>query len=51
MAKLGRALLAAGKKDKAREAWESLANQDANPGLAAEARVRLGELLATTEKS
>jgi predicted negative regulator of RcsB-dependent stress response len=51
MAKLGRALLAAGKKDKAREAWESLANQDANPGLAAEARVRLGELLATSEKS
>jgi hypothetical protein len=29
----------------------SLANQDANPGLASEARVRLVVLLATTEKS
>ena len=50
LAKIGRAYLAAGKKDKAREAWEALAAQQDNPQLAAEARVRLGELLATAEK-
>jgi predicted negative regulator of RcsB-dependent stress response len=51
LAKIGRAFEAAGNRAKAREAWESLANQQDNPGLAAEARVRLGELLATGVKS
>ena len=51
MAKIGRAQTAAGNVAKAREAWESLANQNDNAGLAAEARVRLGELLATSAKS
>src|SRR5437763_5184700 len=50
MSKLGRAFAAAGKNDKARETWESLANQQASPALAAEARIRLGELLATAKK-
>ena len=50
MSKLGRAYAAAGKNDKARETWESLANQQASPSLAAEARIRLGELLATAKK-
>ena len=50
MTKLGRAYSAAGKNDKARETWESLANQQASASLAAEARIRLGELLATAKK-
>jgi predicted negative regulator of RcsB-dependent stress response len=50
LAKIGRAFTAAGKNDRAREAWESLAAQQDNPQLAAEARVRLGELLATAAK-
>jgi predicted negative regulator of RcsB-dependent stress response len=50
LAKIGRAYSAAGNDHKAREAWESLANQQDNKGLAAEARVRLGELLATAAK-
>lgn len=50
MSKLGRAFLAAGKNDKARATWEALAAQSASPSLAAEARLRLGELLATTQK-
>ncbi len=50
MAKLGRAWAAAGKTDKARQTWESLASQQSSPSLAAEARIRLGELLATTQK-
>src|SRR4051812_476977 len=50
LAKIGRAQTAAGNVAKAREAWESLANQTDNAGLAAEARVRLGELLATSAK-
>ena len=50
MSKLGRAWLAAGKNDKARETWAALAAQQANPALAAEARLRLGELLATAQK-
>jgi predicted negative regulator of RcsB-dependent stress response len=49
MSKLGRAWYAAGKNDKARETWQSLAAQQASPSLAAEARLRLGELLATTQ--
>jgi predicted negative regulator of RcsB-dependent stress response len=51
LAKIGRAETAAGNAAKAREAWESLANQNDNANLAAEARVRLGELLATGAKS
>ena len=49
MSKLGRAWLAAGKNDKARETWQALAAQQANPSLAAEARLRLGELQATSQ--
>jgi predicted negative regulator of RcsB-dependent stress response len=51
LAKIGRVETAAGNVAKARQAWESLANQNDNAGLAAEARVRLGELLATGAKS
>jgi predicted negative regulator of RcsB-dependent stress response len=51
LAKIGRAQTAAGNAPKARQAWEALANQQDNAGLAAEARVRLGELLATGVKS
>ena len=50
LAKIGRAQTAAGNLAKAREAWQALANQTDNAGLAAEARVRLGELLATAAK-
>jgi predicted negative regulator of RcsB-dependent stress response len=50
LAKIGRAQTAAGNLAKAREAWQALANQTDNAGLAAEARVRLGELLATPAK-
>ena len=50
LAKIGRAQTAAGNAAKARAAWEALANQQDNAGLAAEARVRLGELLATGAK-
>ena len=50
LAKIGRAQGAAGNAARAREAWEALANQSDSPSLAAEARVRLGELLATTAK-
>ena len=51
LAKIGRAQTAGGNTAKAREAWEALSNQTDNAGLAAEARVRLGELLATSAKS
>jgi len=50
LAKIGRSQTAAGNTAKAREAWDALANQTDNAGLAAEARVRLGELLATSAK-
>jgi predicted negative regulator of RcsB-dependent stress response len=50
LAKIGRSQAAAGNAAKAREAWDALANQTDNAGLAAEARVRLGELLATSAK-
>src|SRR5215212_2987609 len=50
LGKIGRTETAAGNVAKARQAWESLANQNDNEGLAAEARVRLGELLATSAK-
>jgi len=48
LAKIGRAQTAAGNAAKARQAWEALANQSDSPSLAAEARIRLGELLATS---
>jgi predicted negative regulator of RcsB-dependent stress response len=51
MAKVGRAYAAAGNHDKARRTWEALAVQQDNQALAAEARLRLGELLATGTKS
>jgi predicted negative regulator of RcsB-dependent stress response len=50
LAKIGRAQAAAGNAAKARQAWEALANQSDSPSLAAEARIRLGELLATNVK-
>jgi predicted negative regulator of RcsB-dependent stress response len=50
LAKIGRSQTAAGNTAKAREAWEALSNQPDNAGLAAEARLRLGELLATGTK-
>ena len=50
LGKIGRAQAAAGNAAKAREAWEALANQSESPSMAAEARVRLGELLATSAK-
>lgn len=50
LAKIGRAYTAAGNTAKAREAWEALANQSDAPSMATEARVRLGELLATGAK-
>jgi tetratricopeptide (TPR) repeat protein len=50
LSKIGRASAAAGKHDKAREAWSALAAQQDNAALAAEARLRLGELLATAAK-
>jgi predicted negative regulator of RcsB-dependent stress response len=46
MTKAGHALMAAGKTPEARKIWETLANQSDNPSVAAEARVRLGELSA-----
>jgi predicted negative regulator of RcsB-dependent stress response len=51
LSKAGRAFTAAGNHDKARQTWEALAVQQDNPALAAEARLRLGELLATGAKS
>jgi hypothetical protein len=50
LAKIGRAQSAAGNAVKAREACKALANQSDSPSLAAEARVRLGELLATSAR-
>jgi predicted negative regulator of RcsB-dependent stress response len=44
LTKAGHAYSAAGKVPEARRIWEGLAGQTENPGLAAEARVRLGEL-------
>ena len=51
LSKVGRAFAAAGNHDKARQAWEALSAQQDNQALAAEARLRLGELLATGSKS
>ena len=50
LAKIGRAQTAAGNVSAARQAWEALSQQSESPGMAAEARVRLGELLATSAK-
>jgi predicted negative regulator of RcsB-dependent stress response len=44
--KAGHAFMAAGKSPEARKIWQALANQGDNPAVAAEARVRLGELSA-----
>jgi predicted negative regulator of RcsB-dependent stress response len=49
-AKQARALVVAGDSAKALELWEDLA-ESAAPGVAAEARVRVGELAAATKKS
>lgn len=49
-AKQARALVVAGDSAKALELWEDLAGSTA-PGVAAEARVRVGELAAATTKS
>jgi predicted negative regulator of RcsB-dependent stress response len=46
MSKAGHAYMAAGKLTEARKVWEALAAQQDSQGLAAEARVRLGELSA-----
>lgn len=51
LAKAGHAYMAGGKNAEARRIWESLANAEGSPALAAEARVRLGELVATGVKS
>jgi predicted negative regulator of RcsB-dependent stress response len=45
-AKAGHAYMAAGKIAEAKKIWEALASQQDSQGLAAEARVRLGELSA-----
>jgi len=47
MANAARVLTAAGKTDEAKKIWASLASDDQSPA-AAEARVRLGELVAKT---
>jgi predicted negative regulator of RcsB-dependent stress response len=44
LAKAGHAYMAAGKLDAAKRIWQLIATQEDNPGLAAEARVRLGEI-------
>ena len=43
--------MAAGKKPEARRIWEGLAANQESPALAAEARVRLGELVASPARS
>jgi TolA-binding protein len=48
--KAGHAFMAAGKSPEARKIWETLANQSDNASVAAEARVRLGELSATAAR-
>lgn len=51
LSKAGHSYMAAGKGPEARRVWETLASNQESPGLAAEARVRLGELLARPAKS
>ncbi|NUO37714.1 MAG: tetratricopeptide repeat protein [Gemmatimonadaceae bacterium] len=50
LAKAGHAYMAAGKHAEARRVWEGLAANQESPALAAEARVRLGELVASPAK-
>ena len=49
--KAGHAYMVAGKNPEARRIWEVLAANEVSPGLAAEARVRLGELVASAARS
>ena len=51
LSKAGHAYMAAGKHPEARRIWEGLAANQDSPGLAAEARVRLGELVASAARS
>jgi predicted negative regulator of RcsB-dependent stress response len=51
LSKAGHAYMAAGKHPEARRIWEGLAASQQTPALAAEARVRLGELVASPAKS
>jgi len=51
LSKAGHAYMAAGKLPEARHIWEGLAANQDSPGLAAEARVRLGELVASPARS
>lgn len=51
LSKAGHAYMAAGKHPEARRIWEGLAASQDSPGLAAEARVRLGELVASPARS
>lgn len=51
LSKAGHAFMAAGKNAEARRIWEGLANAEDSPALAAEARVRLGELVASGVRS
>ena len=51
LSKAGHAYMAAGKHPEARRIWEGLAASQDSPSLAAEARVRLGELVASPAKS
>jgi predicted negative regulator of RcsB-dependent stress response len=51
LAKAGHAYMDAGQKPEARRVWEGLAANQESPGLAAEARVRLGELAAIAARS
>ncbi len=48
--KAGHAYMAAGKTPEARKIWQALASQSDNPAVAAEARVRLGELSAQSAR-
>jgi predicted negative regulator of RcsB-dependent stress response len=51
LSKAGHAYMAAGKNPEARRIWEAVAASQDSPGLAAEARVRLGELVASPARS
>jgi predicted negative regulator of RcsB-dependent stress response len=51
LSKAGHAFMAADKHQDARRIWEGLAANQESPGLAAEARVRLGELVASPVRS
>jgi predicted negative regulator of RcsB-dependent stress response len=51
LSKAGHAYMAADKHPEARRVWEVLARNQDSPGLAAEAKVRLGELVSGTGRS